>query len=140
MSDETALEIEGLRDVLDQPGAFSLDTQIELGRCDLGRLNNSSWISDSLLALCRQLDMKPYGLPRVTYFGEGALAGWTGDLLITTSNIWTHCVPADHAAFWTVSSCKTYQPGVAADFIAGRFGARDVVYSHRVRRVPRPRG
>lgn len=72
--------------------------------------------------LCDLIKMKRYGSPRVVYFGEKELAGWTMVQLITTSSIIAHFTKTE--GFINIFSCKNFNKTLALSFTKKYFNAK----------------
>jgi S-adenosylmethionine/arginine decarboxylase-like enzyme len=87
-------------------------------------------------ALVKKIGMTAYGQPRAVHFGEGDLAGWTIEQLITTSNITAHFNDDTNSALITVFSCQEFDPDIAIAFTVSVFGAAAVTATVRHRYIP----
>ena len=112
---------------------FGLELLLDLGGCDLERLDDPQRIRGYLSEIVGRIGMTAYGDPLVVRFGKGALAGWTGIQLITTSSVGLHAVPARRQLYVNIFSCRTFSATAAKDFSLEYFLAQ----THRTTTVQR---
>jgi S-adenosylmethionine/arginine decarboxylase-like enzyme len=83
-------------------------TAVTLHECDYNILINPDQLKAFCLALCKEIDMIPYGEATVKRFGKGDLEGYTAVQLIETSTITLHADEFGKRAFIDVFSCKSF--------------------------------
>lgn len=110
-------------------GAWGLEAQIDLHRCD-PELMNSNYegsrqkVIDFVVELCEKIGMKRYGECVVVDFGQDSrFSGYSMAQLIETSLISGHFVNETNNAYLNVFSCKPFNAQEAAKFAREYFKA-----------------
>lgn len=86
-------------------------------RCDKRLISSPRNIELFSSNLVKKIDMVPYGLPMIKYFGHGNKAGLTLVQLIETSNITGHFCDETGDGYIDVFSCKNYDIEVACETV-----------------------
>ena len=95
---------------------------INARRCTPSTIRSKSLIQEFSRTLVREIDMVPYGNPKVVMFGTGNKKGYTLVQLIETSNITGHFVEETDDMYLDVFSCKTFDPRKVNTIIDFYFG------------------
>ena len=95
---------------------------INARRCTPSTIRSKSIIQEFSRTLVREIDMVPYGNPKVVMFGTGNKKGYTLVQLIETSNITGHFVEETDDMYLDVFSCKTFDPRKVKHVIDFYFG------------------
>lgn len=105
--------------------AWGLHTIVDLSDCDPQLIRSKEIIHQYILELCDLIDMKRFGDPTITHFGEDKrVAGYSMFQLIETSNIAGHFANDTNTAYIDIFSCKLYDPQIAAEFTKNFFKAK----------------
>ena len=96
--------------------------------CDPTVLRSKQKITRFAKAMCKVIDMKPYGKPLVPRFGFGRdfTAGYSMVQLIETSSITGHFSEAWNRVYLDIFSCKEYDEKKATNFAKKYFGANKI--------------
>jgi S-adenosylmethionine/arginine decarboxylase-like enzyme len=86
---------------------------INAGRCDPVALRSKAIITAFAKHLVKDIDMVPFGEPRVVMFGEGEKRGYTLVQLIETSNITGHFAEDQNDIYLDIFSCKPFDKAAA---------------------------
>lgn len=99
---------------------------LDLERCDRALISSSEHILRFARVLCDEIGMIAYGDPVCERFAldNPEAAGFTLVQLITTSSISAHFAENTGRAFINVFSCRPFDTGRAATFIAQYFDAQ----------------
>ena len=109
--------------------AWGLCTCIDLKGCDPAAIRDAERIRQYVIEVCDLIRMKRFGEPQVVHFGPNErVAGYSMTQLIETSLISGHFANEANSAYIDIFSCKEYEPGVAAEFTRGFFGADSVSF------------
>lgn len=120
----SALAVEIRAQETQKPGAWwGMQLDFQIGDCLPGLVRDPLTLRRWVIELVEKIGMTAYGEPRLVHFGEGVLAGWTVDQLITTSNITAHFNDETNSALITIFSCQEFDPDVAIRFTVATFGA-----------------
>jgi S-adenosylmethionine/arginine decarboxylase-like enzyme len=95
---------------------------VNAARCTPSTIRSKSLIQEFSRTLVREIDMIPYGDPKVVMFGSGNKKGYTMVQLIETSNITAHFVEDTDDMYLDVFSCKTFDPRKVKSVIDFYFG------------------
>lgn len=118
---------------------WGMQLDMALGDCLPGLVRDEVVLRRWVKELVKKIGMTAYGEPRLVHFGEGELAGWTVEQLITTSNITAHFNDETNSAFITVFSCRQFDPDVAVAFTAAVFGPGAIEATVMHRFIPQAR-
>jgi S-adenosylmethionine decarboxylase len=115
--------------IADRKITFGWELQLDLYDCDSDAISTESVIRDYGVALCKVIDMVPYGEPQTPYFGENCehTKGYSLLQFIETSSIVGHFSEDTSAAYLNIFSCKAFDPQLAEDFTREYFGAENCV-------------
>ncbi len=110
---------------------------VDLAGCDPDRIRDPDIIREFVDLLVKAVGMDAYGpllLERFALDNPDA-AGYSAVQLITTSSITAHFAEGDNTAYIDLFSCKPFDAGQAAQFIADYFRAAsyDFEVAHRGR-------
>lgn len=109
--------------------AWGLLASINLYQCNKEKITTPSVMKDFVMALCREIDMKPYGEPMIEKFAEGALEGYSVLQFIETSSITIHFDDKmGDRAFIDVFSCKYFDGAKAKEFAQKYFEAKEAKF------------
>jgi len=95
---------------------------LNAGKCVPATIRSRPLIQEFARTLVREIDMVPYGNPRVVLFGTGNKKGYTLVQLIETSNITGHFVEETNDMYIDVFSCKTFDPKTVEEVVEYYFG------------------
>lgn len=91
-------------------------------------------MKEFVLALCKEIDMKPHGEPLIEKFAEGSLEGYSVLQFIETSSITIHFDDKmGDRAFIDIFSCKYFDASVAATFCQNFFEAKGAKFWNLLR-------
>jgi S-adenosylmethionine/arginine decarboxylase-like enzyme len=120
-----------------KPGAWwGMQLDFAISGCAPGLVRDPLVLRRWVVELVPLIGMTAYGEPRLVHFGEGVLAGWTVDQLITTSNITAHFNDETNSALITIFSCQEFDPDVAIRFTVATFAAADCEATIMHRYIP----
>jgi S-adenosylmethionine/arginine decarboxylase-like enzyme len=109
--------------------AWGLSALIDLFGCNSQKVRDMNCLKDFSYALCKAINMVPYGLPNVKRFGEGSLEGNSMLQFIQTSSITVHCDEEYDRVFVDIFSCKVFDAKKAEIFCKEYFEAKESVMS-----------
>lgn len=95
---------------------------LNANRCVPSTIRTKSLIEAFSRDLVKQIDMVPYGSPRVVLFGSGNKKGYTLVQLIETSNITGHFVEETDDMYLDVFSCKEFDTKTVEEVVEYYFG------------------
>lgn len=106
--------------------AWGLLASINLYQCNKEKITTPQVMKDFVMALCKEIDMKPHGEPLIQKFAEGALEGYSVLQFIETSSITIHFDDKmGDRAFIDIFSCKYFDAAKAKEFAQKYFEAKD---------------
>ena len=108
---------------------------VNAGRCDPVVLRSKAALAAFAKQLVKDIDMKPYGPPRVYRFGEGTLLGLSMFQLIETSNITVHCDETSNDVYLDIFSCKWFDKAAALKLIRTTFDPTHLDYTFTPRQA-----
>lgn len=96
--------------------------------CDPAVLCSKQKITHFAKAMCKVIDMRPYGKPFVARFGLGKdfTAGYSMVQLIETSSITGHFSELWNRVYLDIFSCKEYDEKKALNFAKKYFAAKKI--------------
>jgi len=100
-------------------------TAVDLFNCN-SDLKSAEKLKGFSLKLCEEIEMKPFGEPRVERFGEGDMEGLSLIQFIETSTIVVHLDEVGKRVFIDIFSCKEFDSRVAEEFCRNFWGAEIV--------------
>lgn len=105
---------------------YGMELILNLHDCALEVISSQKKIKEFAQALCKLIDMKPYGKPFVPYFGENAVhtKGYSLVQLIETSSITGHFSEYYRSAYINIFTCKDFDPKKAFEFTKDFFQAK----------------
>lgn len=106
---------------------------LDLRSCDKSIFENEKKMEDFIMALCKEIDMKPYGQPLIKEFGKDKLKGYSVLQFIETSSITIHFDNFGNRVFIDIFSCKKFNKESAESFCK-RFFNTDNMNSHLLER------
>ena len=112
---------------------FGYSLHLDLAGCN-DKISNRKSLEYFALQLCREIDMKPFGKPRVVHFGTGHATGYSLVQLIETSLISGHFTDHSKTAHLDIFSCKSYSSKKAADYCRNFFEA-DIIQKRYITRL-----
>jgi S-adenosylmethionine/arginine decarboxylase-like enzyme len=105
--------------------AWGLSAIIDLFGCDSKKVRDIDYLKNFSYALCKEIDMVPYGKPNVKRFGAGSLEGNSMLQFIQTSSITVHCDEEYNRVFVDIFSCKSFNAEKAEFFCKEYFEAKE---------------
>ncbi|GEM_PF-457243 len=114
---------------------FGKELLLDLRECDHERINSPELLREFAQKICKEVNMKPVGPPRVLVFGHATprTVGPSVIQLIETSNILTHNVPFWRLVLQNLFTCSTLDVERAVEFSMDFFGAERAQWEIRVR-------
>jgi len=94
---------------------------VDCQECDKDAVTNPTIIKKFAKELVNEIDMVPFGSPKVVHFGEDDKAGYTLVQLIETSNIVAHFIDNNGDAYIDVFSCREFNHDVVLELIRKYF-------------------
>ena len=98
-------------------------TIVDLFDCDKKILLNQEMLGVFSALLCKEIRMKPFGMPIVKRFGKGNLHGLSLMQFIETSSIVIHLDDRGGRAFIDIFSCKKFDEKKTEKFCKEYFKA-----------------
>ncbi len=123
-----------LRERYTNEEAWGILSSIDIRGCSAERITDKDTVRDFAQALCKVIDMRPYGEPVVVHFGSGEVEGFSLVQLIETSLISGHFANESNRAFIDIFSCKYYEPEVAANFCLEYFKGTEYTINVQLRK------
>jgi hypothetical protein len=101
---------------------YGYELILDVIKCN-SRIENNDDLKTFASELCKVLDMKAYGDPRIEHFGHNAshTAGYTLIQLIETSSIVAHFSEEWDSAHINIFSCKPFSQDVVVGFVTAFF-------------------
>lgn len=106
--------------------------------CVPATIRSKSLITEFSKTLVKEIDMVPYGNPKVVLFGSGNKKGYTLMQLIETSNICAHFTEENDSMYLDVFSCKPFDKSVVNNVVKYHFGPESIDAKMIVRDVNKP--
>jgi S-adenosylmethionine/arginine decarboxylase-like enzyme len=106
---------------------WGLLAAIDLHGCDRTRLADPASIRRFVPALVAAIGMRAHGSLMIDRFGDDELEGWSALQFIETSSITVHADEVFGRCFVDVFSCRSFDPGVAAEIAVEHFGGTSSV-------------
>ena len=95
-------------------------------KCTPSTIRSKRLIEDFSKVLVKEIDMVPYGKPKVVMFGTGNKKGYTLVQLIETSNITAHFVEEKNDVYLDVFSCKVFDEKTVRQVVDFYFGPAEM--------------
>ena len=113
------------REMYEKSGAWGLSASINLHECNPSKITDRKVMREFVIALCKEIDMKPHGEPHIEKFGNDILEGHSVMQFIETSSITIHFDDkTGNRAFIDVFSCKYFDAEHALRFSEDYFDAK----------------
>lgn len=101
---------------------WGLSLHIDLKDCDIELITSKPYIRKYIELLCKFIDMKPFGRPKIVYFGEeDRVKGYSATQLIETSLLSAHFSDSLRTAYIDIFSCKWFDVDKAINFTSAFF-------------------
>ena len=115
-------------------GAWGLLASINLYDCDANKITTPAVMREFVIALCKEINMKPHGEPHIGKFGSDSLEGHSVMQFIETSSITIHFDDKmGNRAFIDIFSCKYFDQEKAFEFSKNYFDAKSGKYWSLIR-------
>lgn len=95
---------------------FGTHVVLDIKGCNVAAISDAGVLEEWVTSLVDLLKMKPYGEPRIPFFGHASpvTSGHSVDQLIETSNVMAHLSPYLATGYFDVFSCSEFDPEEAA--------------------------
>lgn len=115
--------------------AWGMLASIDIKNCNPELIRSKTFIKNYVKQLCDLIGMKRYGPTRIEFFGPTEeVKGYSMFQFIETSCISGHFANKTNTAYIDLFSCKPYDPKLASEFTAKKFGSNEFDYSILLRK------
>ena len=115
---------------------WGMELSVDLHKCNPIFVSSEVMLKEFLVAICKEIDAKPYGDPVAVRFGDREdICGYSVFQLIETSNISGHFVEKTNSAYINIFSCKAFDYMAAMRFTRDYFEAKDCSFNIVYRKI-----